>query len=70
MLWVMLAGIESELLAPFKVQGREVAQAAVAAPGVVPTFNPGEDGHAGLRFGLEAVALDEFGLQALSLIHI
>ena len=36
----------------------------MAAPGVVPTLNPGEDSHAGLRLGLEAVALDELGLQA------
>lgn len=36
----------------------------MAAPGVAPTFNPGEVSHAGLGLGLEAVALDEFGLQA------
>lgn len=31
---------------------------------VVPTFNPGEDHHAGLGFALEAVALNELALKA------
>ena len=31
----------------------------MAAPGVVPAFNPGEDGHSGLSLALEGAALDE-----------
>ena len=37
----------------------------MAAPGVVPAFNPGEDCHAGLSLALEGVALDEFSFQKL-----
>lgn len=52
--------IKQGFLSPFKVEGGEVSQSAVTAPGGVPTLNPCEDRDASLGFALETVAFDEF----------
>ena len=47
----------------FELYGREIAEGRVSPAGVLPAFDPFEDGKLGLRVRVEAPSIQQFTLQ-------